>query len=150
MSVCSKSRSLFSLPAGAFVALVLAVTTTSAEDPKNAIPRSDGKPADMTKPVQVFILLGQSNMVGLGKIAGGEGSLENAVKVKKKYSYLVGDTGVWIERKDVRFVRMMQGNGLMNNEWMGIAQPEQIIKSTTIGPEFGIGHVVGNAVDAPV
>ena len=30
----------------------------------------------MSKPVQVFILMGQSNMVGMGKIAGGEGSLE--------------------------------------------------------------------------
>jgi hypothetical protein len=37
----------------------------------------------MTKPVQVFILLGQSNMVGMGRITGGEGSLENAVRNKK-------------------------------------------------------------------
>ena len=28
----------------------------------------DGKPADMAQPVQVFILLGQSNMFGFGKI----------------------------------------------------------------------------------
>ncbi|MCE9562831.1 MAG: sialate O-acetylesterase [Planctomycetes bacterium] len=97
----------------------------------------------MTKPVQVFILMGQSNMVGLGKIAGGEGSLENAVKTKKKYTYLVDDAGKWAERKDVRFVRMMQGKGLMNNEWM-------TIKAGTIGPEHGIGHPVGNAIDAPV
>lgn len=111
--------------------------------PKQDIPRPDGKPADMTKPVQVFILMGQSNMVGLGKIAGGEGSLENAVKTKKKYTYLVDDAGKWAERKDVRFVRMMQGKGLMNNEWM-------TIKAGTIGPEHGIGHPVGNAIDAPV
>jgi hypothetical protein len=39
--------------------------------------RHDGQAADMAKPVKVFILLGQSNMVGLGKIKGGEGSLEN-------------------------------------------------------------------------
>ena len=37
------------------------------------LPDPDGKPADMSKPVQVYILLGQSNMVGAGKIAGGEG-----------------------------------------------------------------------------
>ena len=115
--------------------LVLSLSSAVAEEPKIAIPRHDGKPADMTKPVQVFLLLGQSNMVGLGKIAGGEGSLDNAVKVRKKYPYLVDDAGAWMERKDVRFVRMMQGKGLMNNEWMGI-------KTGTIGPEFGIGHVV--------
>ena len=54
-----------------------------------AIARPDGKPADMTKPVQVFILLGQSNMVGLGKVKGGDISLEHAVKEKKRYQYLV-------------------------------------------------------------
>jgi len=116
---------------------------TSDAAPNNQIPKHDGKPADMTKPVQVFILLGQSNMVGMGKIAGGEGSLENAVKTKNKYAYLVDDSGKWMERKDVRFVRYMSGKGPLNNEWMAI-------KSGTIGPEFGIGHVVGNAVDAPV
>lgn len=125
------------------VLLVLSASVAQAEQPKVAIPRHDGKVADMSKPVQVFILLGQSNMSGLGKITGGEGSLENSVKVKKKYPYLIDDAGEWIERKDVRFVRMQQGKGLLNNEWMAV-------KTGTIGPEFGIGHVVGNAVDAPV
>ncbi len=130
-----QNRSLI-LTAFAVAALTL---NSSAAD----IPKPDGKPADMTKPVQVFILMGQSNMVGMGKIAGGEGSLDNAVKAKQKYTYLVDDAGAWNTRKDVRFVRMMQGKGLMANDWMGI-------KGGTIGPEFGIGHVVGNAVDAPV
>ena len=112
-------------------------------DPKNLFKKPDGKPADMTKPVQVFILLGQSNMVGMGKITGGEGSLENAVKTKNKYPYMIDDAGNWSERKDVRFVRYMSGKGPLNNEWM-------TIKGGTIGPEFGIGHVVGNAVEAPV
>ncbi|MCX5674688.1 MAG: hypothetical protein NTX87_06735 [Planctomycetota bacterium] len=93
-------------------------------DPKHQLPRPDGKPADMTKPVQVFILMGQSNMVGKGKIAGGEGSVENAVKNKNKYPYLVDDAGNWSERKDVRNVRVMVGKGggmqLFNNEWMTI------------------------------
>jgi hypothetical protein len=112
-------------------------------DPSKLLSRSDGKPADMTKPVQVFILLGQSNMVGLGKISGGEGSLENAVKTKSKYPYLAEEGGAWVERKDVRFVRMMQGKGLMNNEWMTVS-------GKTMGPEYGIGHPLGNAIEAPV
>ena len=133
----------------AFLALALlaaasmCVPIVAAEKADSTFPKPDGKPAEMSKPVQVFILMGQSNMVGMGKIAGPDGSLEHAVKVKKKYPYLVDDAGAWLERKDVRFVRMMQGRGLMNNEWMGI-------KGGTIGPEYGIGHAVGNAVDAPV
>ena len=65
----------------------VSVAQTHAQETTTAIPRHDGKPADMTKPVQVFLLLGQSNMVGLGKVKGGEVSLEHAVKEKKKYTY---------------------------------------------------------------
>ena len=123
-------------------------TVASAETAAPEIKRYDGKPADMAKPVQVFILLGQSNMVGLGKITGGEGSLEQAVKEKKKYPYLVDDAGAWVERKDVRYVQVMQGRGaggmqLLKNEWMTVSGGK-------MGPEFGIGHPLGNAVDAPV
>ncbi len=109
------------------------------------IPRPDGKPADMSKPVQVFILLGQSNMVGLGKVKGGDISLEHAVKEKKKYPYLVDEAGAWTVRNDVRFVRY-GGNGqgkLLNNDWM-------TVKGGNLGPEYGIGHPLGNAIEAPV
>jgi len=133
-------------------AMVMGVARVSAVErintgPKQQLPDPDGKPADMSKPVQVFILMGQSNMVGAGKIAGGEGSLENAVKAKNKYPYLVDEAGNWTERKDVRNVRVMgSGTGKMqqlNNEWM-------TVKGKTIGPEFGIGHYVGHVVDAHV
>jgi hypothetical protein len=146
-----KRRTLCAVVCLLAVALMSISSAWAAEkvdtDPKQQLPRPDGKPADMTKPVQVFILLGQSNMVGAGKVAGGEGSLENAVKAKNKYPYLVDDAGNWTERKDVRNVRVMgSGTGAMrefNNEWM-------TIKGGTIGPEIGIGHYVGHATDAPV
>ncbi len=135
------------------VALAIGFTHVSAADqagtdPRQQLPRPDGKEADMSKPVQVYILLGQSNMLGMGRIAGEkDGSLEHAVKVRNKYPYLVDDAGKWTERKDVRNVRVMgSGTGdmrLFNNEWL-------TIKGRTIGPEIGIGHHLGNAVDAPV
>ncbi len=132
----------------ALAALVWASLTVLAVEVPKELPRPDGKEADMSKPVQVYILLGQSNMVGAGKIAGDkDGTLENAVKAKKKYPYLVDDAGNWTERKDVRFVRVMgSGTGPMrefNNEWMSV-------KGRTIGPELGIGHYVGHVTDAPV
>ena len=132
------------------------VLVTAALLAQLALPAADapvlkpnGKPADMTKKVKVFILLGQSNMVGMGKIKGGEGSLEHALKEKKKYPYLVDEAGNWVERQDVRFVRVMQGRGgggmqQFNNEWITVA------KCKTIGPEFGLAHLVGDAMDAPV
>ncbi len=115
------------------------------------LPDPDGKPADMTKPVQVYVLLGQSNMVGAGRIAAGkkpEGSLEVAVKEKMLYPYLVDDSGNWTVRNDVRNVRVMGSGGpgksrVFNNEFM-------TVKGRSIGPEYGIGHQLGNAIDAPV
>jgi len=70
-------------------AALLLVSTTKADD-VTELPIPDGKPADLSKPVQVYILLGQSNMLGFGKVKPGkrkpEGSLTHAVKEKKKYS----------------------------------------------------------------
>ena len=109
------------------------------------LPDPDGKEADMSKPVQVYILLGQSNMLGAGRVSGGnEGALENACKNKKLYPYLIDDAGNWTARKDVRNVRV---NGrtmkVHQNDWL-------TLKGGNIGPEIGIGHYLGHAVEAPV
>jgi alpha-galactosidase len=105
------------------------------------------EPADLTKPVQVFILLGQSNMVGLGKVTGPDGSLEHAVKAKKKYPYLVDAAGAWTARDDVRYVRVMVGRAggmqVFNDEWLKAG-------GRNLGPELGIGHPLGDAISAPV
>jgi hypothetical protein len=34
------------------------------------IPFLDGKPADLSKPVQVFIIMGQSNTLEMGRVKG--------------------------------------------------------------------------------
>ena len=115
----------------------------SAQVNNASIQKHDGKSADLNQQVQVFICLGQSNMVGLGKVKGGDISLEHAVKVKKKYQYLVDDTDAWIERKDVRYVQYMSGKGPLRNEWMTVS-------GGNLGPEYGIGHPLGNSIDEPV
>jgi hypothetical protein len=98
----------------------------------------------MSKPVQVYILMGQSNMVGAGNVEGDkDGTLTHAVRTKNKYPYLIDDAGKWTERMDVRYARVM-GKRQFNNEWLSIEGDGKI------GPEFGIGHQLGQAVDAPV
>lgn len=121
-------------------------TGQAAQIPQDAATVSGG--ADMSQPVQVFILLGQSNMLGFGKIAGDQdGTLEFAVKNKGKYSYLLNETGDWVQRPDVRNVRVMvaRGGGMAvhQNDWLRI-------DGKNIGPEIGIGHHLGDAIDAPV
>jgi len=122
---------------------VLFSTVLTAQDAEAVLQQHDEIVADMSQPVQVFICLGQSNMVGLGKVKGGENSLEHAVREKHKYSYLVDSDGVWKKRPDVRFVQYMSGKGPLRNEWLGVS-------GNTLGPEYGIGHLVGNRIDAPV
>ncbi|YCM42321.1 sialate O-acetylesterase [Verrucomicrobiaceae bacterium 227] len=126
---------------------VIVLGLVGVANAEKTLPDPDGKEADMSKPVQVYILMGQSNMLGFGKIKGGDGSLEHAVKEKKLYPYLVDDEGHWTERKDVRNVRVMGSGGpgktrVFNNEWMTI--------KGNIGPEMGIGHHLGHATEAPV
>ncbi len=114
-----------------------------AETDADTIPRYDGREPDMSKPVQVFILLGQSNMLGFGRTFGNsEGFLEYAVREKGLYPYLVDEEGNWVTRRDVRNVRVMNERQLAN-AWMTITRGN-------IGPEIGIGHHLGNAIDAPV
>jgi hypothetical protein len=106
------------------------------------------KPADQTKKVKVFILLGQSNMVGMGNIAGDKGeSLEKAVKTEKLYPYLLDASGNWAERHDVRYVQVMVGRGggmnVLHNEALKVGKGK-------LGIEFGLGHVLGESLDEPV
>jgi len=71
------------------VACLLAVTSmglanaAAAEkfdtDPKHQLPRPDTKAPDQTKKVKVFILMGQSNMVGMGDISGGSAGWASAL-----------------------------------------------------------------------
>lgn len=112
------------------------------------LPRPDGKPGDMSKPVKVFLIMGQSNAVGMGSVTGDKpGTLTSAVKTEKLYPFLADDAGTWTERKDVRYVQVMVGKGggmsLLHNEWM-------TVKGNTLGVEYGVGHQLGNAISEPV
>jgi hypothetical protein len=115
----------------------------------HTLPDPDGKPADMSKPVQVYVLMGQSNMLGFGKISGGkDGCLDYACNEKGLYPFLVDEDGNWTERKDVRNVFVMGSGGpgkmsVKKNEFL-------TTKAGKIGPEIGIGHHVGEVTEAPV
>ena len=113
-------------------------------DPRaKEIPPYDGRQPDMSKPVQVFILMGQSNMLGFGRTLGNEErSLQHAVQEEGLYPYLVDAEGNWVVRRDVRNVRVMNFRD-HKNEWMTIDR-------ANIGPEIGIGWHLGNVIDAPV
>lgn len=127
------------------LSLLAALFTLSAVHAAE-LPDPDGKAADMEQKVKVFIIMGQSNTLEMGKVAGGEGSLEYAVKEQGLYPFLVDDEGNWTVRNDVRQVHVMQRRGNMNvgrNDFL-------TVKGKKIGIDLGIGHQLGHAIDAPV
>jgi hypothetical protein len=107
--------------------------------------KSVGKEPDMSKRVKVFIMMGQSNMVGLGKVEpeSANGSLAFYCKQEKKYPYLLDDEGKWAVRNDVRCAMVTCDN---EEGWL---KPGFGAKNN-IGPELGFGWVVGDAINEPV
>ena len=105
------------------------------------------------KEVQVYILLGQSNMLGMGHVGqypddiAKDGTLQCAVHQKGLYPYLLLDhnnnTGDddWKTSSTVRNVRVMDGKQgqsykVFTNEFLTIHN------GSRIGPEVGMGHVL--------
>lgn len=117
-------------------------------DPKHQLPRPDTTAADLKKPVKVFILMGQSNMLGMGEVGPEttKGTLSYLTKTDKRYPHLVDDAGQWTARSDVRHVFVMHNRGnmqLVHNDWL-------TVKGKTIGPELQFGHILGHVLEEPV
>lgn len=100
--------------------------------------------------VKVFILAGQSNMQGHGKIRAeqrsneGRGSLEWLTKnadTAPRFKHLVDADGQWVARDDVQIWYLGRAGNL---------QPGYGASESLIGPELGFGQVVGDAYDEPV
>ena len=72
------------------------VLHAAAMDIPAQLTKPDGKPGDASKPVKVYILAGQSNMVGMG-------DLVTLTQKDKKFPYLLDDAGKWSVRNDVYF-----------------------------------------------
>ena len=139
--------------ARAFLALVLSVLTLSA-----VIPAAPAR-ADNQGKLKVFVLIGQSNMVGYGslharnKTSGDVGTMDFYVKNNPQaYRHLVSDDGSHAVRDDVWVVnfnhRQSKGKTLVKDKgWLttGFGADENYI-----GPEYGFGWVLGDHYDEPV
>jgi alpha-galactosidase len=104
-------------------------------------------PLHAGEPVKVFILAGQSNMEGAGRVEGdpnrneGKGSLSYLAENDAKYEHLKDRSGQWVERDDVSIWFLGR---------QGKLAPGFGARNGSIGPELGFGHVVGEAFDEPV
>jgi len=110
------------------------------------LPPDDGSQPATDKPVKVFILSGQSNMVGFGTREGtGPGTLNTIVKTENKFTNLVEGAGNWISRNDVYYRGVISAK---NNN--GPLFPGSGASGSVFGPECGFGHVMGYHYDEPV
>jgi alpha-galactosidase len=124
--------------------LAVAAGPSPAQEKPREIARPDGKPGDASKKLKVFILMGQSNMVGMGDLEPEtvKGTLAFLTRTEKRYPFLVDEAGRWTSRQDVYYydARVKKGSplGPLSNN------------GASIGPELGFGYVVGQVLDEPV
>jgi alpha-galactosidase len=128
--------------AAAFTSPVSAASQPNIPYP---LPDPDASTGVTNKPVKVFILSGQSNMVGFGRVSGsGTGTLNTIVNTEKKFPHLVNGSGAWNSRADVRYRGVISaiGNGDLAQGFGA--------NTDSFGPELGFGHVMGWLHDEPV
>jgi autotransporter-associated beta strand protein len=96
---------------------------------------STGNP---TKKVKVYIMSGQSNMLGFGTVSGsGTETLETMTRRENKFPNLIDSAGNFISRQDVQY------RGLISGISSGPLAPGFGTNSGRIGPELGFGQVMG-------
>jgi Carbohydrate esterase, sialic acid-specific acetylesterase len=96
--------------------------------------------------VKVFILLGESNMVGAGQKRGKvEGTLEYTVMNEMKFTHLVDSNQEWRTRPDVRYVAVKNDMNVERNEWLGPSSDHFFF-----GPELQLGYILGELYEEPV
>ncbi|MEX2381232.1 MAG: sialate O-acetylesterase [Opitutales bacterium] len=107
--------------------------------------RAETQPANGK--LKIFIVAGQSNMVGFGQLAGSPGTMETYVKDNPKaYGHLVNDEGDHVVRDDVWLVNL----SYEDNQQQGYLTTGYGVNEGHIGPEYGFGFVVGDHFEDPV
>jgi len=97
--------------------------------------------------LKIFILSGQSNMVGFGQIKGSPGTMETYVKSNPKdYGHLVNHKGEPVVRDDVWLVNI----STTDKQQQGWLTTGYGASEGHIGPEYGFGFVVGDVYEDPV
>ncbi len=146
-------------PARISLAIILLLLVATAPAPAPAQDQDQDQDQDQRpRKLQVFILAGQSNMQGQGVVDldhpkhynGGQGTLLKVMadpKAARRFAHLKTPEGEWVVREDV-FVRFQTRNELkLGGHSIGFSgYPGK----HHIGPEYQFGHVIGDAITAPV
>jgi hypothetical protein len=113
-------------------------------------PLPDPDPSDLGTadvPVKVYIMAGQSNMVGIGYMGdvNQPGSMEAITKVDNKFPNFLDASNEYTKRNDVIYRGVVTAN--TNNGPLTVRQGAD---GTRVGVELGFGHVMGYYHGEPV
>lgn len=103
-------------------------------------------PEANAKPLKVFIMMGQSNMVAFGRVEPDTttGTLAYYINKKNKYTHMLDKEGKWVTRDDVWCIKTTVG------QKQGWLDPNFGARGGFFGPELQFGHVVGDYYDETV
>ncbi len=132
-------------------AMWMSLSIVSAAEESRAVRKSGDATPRKTCPangeLKIFILSGQSNMVGFGQLAGSPGTMEAYVKSNPEdYGHLVDKSGKPVVRDDVWIVNL----SYKDNEQMGRLTTGYGASDGHIGPEYAFGFAVGDYYEDPV
>ncbi len=128
-----------------FASLTDPTDATSTPGVPYPLPAHDGAPGVSNKPVKVYILAGQSNMVGFGQIYGtAPGTLATMTQRENKFPHLLAPGGGYVTRNDVHY------RGVVTAIGNAPLRPGFGRDGGSIGPELGFGHLMGWYHDEPV
>eukprot|EP00536_Pseudo-nitzschia_multiseries_P010080 jgi/Psemu1/202318/e_gw1.296.28.1 len=111
-----------------------------------------------TTPTKVFVLMGEANMVGAGRIHGdSEGSLEYTVAEKGRFSHLLTAEKEeedddprkrkrkrkWTKSPNVRLVEVREDFHVYTNDWLGVNDANDYF-----GIEQQFGYVMGSLLNS--
>jgi len=113
------------------------------------LPDPDSSTGATNKPVKVYIMSGETNMVGVGYVNGtAPGSLETITKRENKFPNLITTGNAWTQRQDVLYKGVIGATAAGPlTAGQGADSP---ILYPKLGPELGFGHVMGYHHDEPV
>ncbi len=133
----NSSQSMRLVMIAAAIGLMAGITTQAAE-----------------KPLKVFILAGDENMLEQAPIDGAAGSLAATVKENPRYAFLKDPKDEWVRRDDVILydVQPLHNNTKTMGRFLQVGDISYGGKrvSNAIGTDLMFGHVMGNHFDEPV
>ncbi|MCH8121198.1 MAG: hypothetical protein IIC00_15930 [Planctomycetes bacterium] len=125
--------------------MVFLILPAAADIPgPHDLPDPDTTPPDSTKPVKVYILSGQSNMMGVGYVTDPDPGSLSTVTTDGLFPHMLDAAGAWTVRNDVWYEGRISATA---KKWLTVGCGNG---SDKIGPELQFGHIMGYYHDEPV